>query len=142
MRICFDLDDTLCYGKPYEIAQPIPGRADLLRELRSEGHVIIISTARFMSTCNSNIGEVIKEVGMLTLEQLDLWDFEYDEIHFGKPSADLYVDDKAFHVSCMANIKNVLNVIQAQKDAIDYNVKTQCDKIQKLVEKIDLMQEK
>ena len=141
MRICFDLDNTLCYGKPYEKAKPIPGRAKLLRDLRSDGHVIIINTARYMTTCESNLGKVIKEVGKLTLEQLDAWGFEYDEIHFGKPSADLYVDDKALHVSGISNIKNLINVIEAQRYEIDCNISSKCDKIDKLVEKIDSLQE-
>jgi len=140
MRVCFDLDNTLCYGYPYKDAKPIPGRAELLRELKADGHTIIIHTARFMSTCNMNVGKVIKHIGKLTLDQLDEWDFVYDEIYFGKPSADLYVDDKALHVSGISNIKDLLNLMQSQRDLIDCNIKSQCDKIEKLVQKIDILQ--
>lgn len=142
MRICFDLDNTLCYGRPYENAQPIPGRAKLLKDLRADGHVVIIYTARFMSTCEYNVGKVIKSIGKMTLEQLDSWGFEYDEIYFGKPSADIYVDDKALHVSGIGNIRNLMNVMQAKRHQIDCAQKNTCDKIDKLVQLVDSLQEK
>ena len=103
MRICFDLDDTLCTGNykdsngvtRYENCAPKIGAKDMLKRLRQQGHVVIIHTARGMNTAQANVGVVLKNVGLLTLAQLHDWGFEYDEIHFGKPSADLYVDDKA-----------------------------------------------
>lgn len=95
MRICFDLDETLCTGKPYNQAKPLPGRKELLARLKKEGHEIIIYTARGMKTYHGNIGQVVKELASLTLLQLKQWEFIYDEIYFGKPSADLYIDDKA-----------------------------------------------
>ena len=142
MRICFDLDDTLCYGKPYETAKPLPGRAKLLSSLRQQGHSIIIYTARFMNTCSGNTGQVVKNIGKLTLEQLDEWGFEYDEIYFGKPNADIYVDDKAFHVAGINNLQNVVNVIQAKRNDVDCTLDKACDKINKLVARIDSLQEK
>lgn len=101
MRICFDLDDTLCHGSKavngltdYTDCWPHVTAAGMLRNLRAQGHVVIIQTARGMSTAGGKVGTVIKNVGLLTLQQLEEWGFEYDEIYFGKPSADLYVDDK------------------------------------------------
>lgn len=94
MRICFDLDNTLCTGTPYEEARPYPWVSKYLKELKSEGHTVIIHTARKMSTYNGNIGMVNKAICFLTLKQLEEWDFIYDEIYFGKPAADIYVDDK------------------------------------------------
>ena len=98
MRICFDLDLTLCTGKPYATAQPYSWAVDLLSELKSEGHTIIIYTARGMDSNKGNVSKVIHQLGKLTLDQLDQWGFQYDEIYFGKPSADLYIDDKAFGI--------------------------------------------
>jgi len=101
MRICFDLDDTLCHGSKkvdgvtdYSGCYPALMAASTLRGLREHGHTVIIQTARGMSTAGGRVGVVIKNVGLLTLQQLEAWGFEYDEIYFGKPSADLYVDDK------------------------------------------------
>jgi len=97
MRICFDLDDTLCTGKPYKDAVPIEGREELLKSLKGKGHTIIIYTARGMGTSNGNIGKSMARIGKITLNQLEEWNFVFDEIVFGKPSADLYVDDKGLN---------------------------------------------
>ena len=102
MRICFDLDETLCSGSrpgkdgctDYSKCEPKPGAQWLLHDLRLQGHTVIIQTARGMTTAGGRMGAAIKNIGLQTLKQLDTWGFEYDEIYFGKPSADLYVDDK------------------------------------------------
>ena len=85
-------------GCPYDRAKPLPGRRDMLVQLKAEGHRIIIHTARKMQTYQGNVGLVIKDVGLITLQQLQEWDFPYDEIYFGKPSADRYVDDKSYSI--------------------------------------------
>lgn len=113
MRICFDLDNTLCTGKPYETAEPFPGVKDLLLKLKEEGHTIIIQTARGMATASSNPGKCVKNIGRLTLEQLDAWGFLYDEIYFGKPNADLFVDDKAFHASKLQKLWSFIEKTEA-----------------------------
>jgi capsule biosynthesis phosphatase len=119
---------------------PIPGRAKLLNQLRSNGHVVIIHTARMMNTHEGNVGKVIKNVAKLTLDQLDFWGFEYDEIYFGKPNADIYVDDKALHVSGLSNLQNIINTIEAKRRIIDCEINKRCDKIHKLVEKISSLE--
>ncbi len=93
MRIVFDLDGTLCTGHPYEYAIPIPGAVHLLGDLRVAGHTIIIQTARGMGRTGGAVGQAVQKIGKLTLDQLEDWGFVYDEIYFGKPSGDLYVDD-------------------------------------------------
>ena len=50
-----------------------------------------------MVSSNNNIGQVMKNVGNITLESLKKLNIYYDEIHFGKPYGDLYIDDKAFN---------------------------------------------
>ena len=107
MRICFDLDGTLCTGN-YDEAQPLPGIKELLIRLKDEGHVIIIHTARGMSTNRANIGKVTATLAKLTLEQLDKWEFVYDEVIFGKPAADLYVDDKAMNAALIYQMEDIL----------------------------------
>tara|TARA_Y100000034_G_scaffold120718_1_gene163992 strand:+ start:110 stop:475 length:366 start_codon:yes stop_codon:yes gene_type:complete len=101
MRICFDLDGTLCRGSKvvdgvtdYSTCEPLPNAAQYLQATRGQGHTVIIQTARGMSTAAGRVGVAQKNIGLLTLQQLADWGFEYDEIYFGKPSADLYVDDK------------------------------------------------
>lgn len=103
MRIVIDLDGTICTLKTstetYADVQVKPGARDFIRNLRQEGHYIIIQTARNMATCESNLGKVMKNVGKVTLEWLEKHEIEYDEIYFGKPNGQLYIDDRAFRFS-------------------------------------------
>ena len=91
----FDLDLTLCTGKPYATAEPLTGAVEICQRLRSDGHIVIIQTARGMGTAEGNPGVARANIAKLTLDRLERWGLEYDEIYFGKPSADIYVDDKA-----------------------------------------------
>lgn len=100
MRIVVDLDGTICPvrkdGESYSELLPYEGAAEKLKGLRKEGHYIIIQTARNMATCDSNLGKVIKNIGLVTLEWLKKYDIEYDEVYFGKPNGEVYIDDRAF----------------------------------------------
>lgn len=100
MRIAIDLDGTICPVKQphqsYADLEPLPGAAERIHELRKAGHYIIIQTARNMATCQGNLGKVLKNVGLITLEWLERYGIEYDEIYFGKPNAEVYLDDRAF----------------------------------------------
>ena len=99
MRIVIDLDGTICeIKKPdqsYADLKPLLGAVERIRELKAANHYIIISTARNMQTCESNLGKVLKNVGKITLEWLERYGIEYDEIYFGKPNAEVYIDDRA-----------------------------------------------
>ena len=99
MRIVIDLDGTICTlrqkHETYADVLVKPGAAELIKKLRKEGNYIIIQTARNMATCEANLGKVMKNVGKVTLEWLDKHNIEYDEIYFGKPNGDLYIDDRA-----------------------------------------------
>lgn len=108
MRIAIDLDDTLCWGKPYEAAQPLPGAKELLARLRAQGHTVIIYTARGMNCCAGNVAKAIAQIGKLTLDQLDQWGFEYDEIAFGKIAYDVLVDDKALMLVSIEQVERDL----------------------------------
>ncbi len=103
MRIVIDLDGTICpirqEGEFYADLLPHEGAVEKLKELKKNGHHIIIQTARNMATCNSNVGKVMKNIGLITLDWLQRHDIQYDEIFFGKPNADLYIDDRALRYS-------------------------------------------
>ncbi len=71
------------------------GALEKLRELKAAGHYLIICTARHMKTCEGNVGQVIARQGGVTLEWLKRFDVPYDELHFGKPHAQIYIDDNA-----------------------------------------------
>lgn len=112
MRIVIDLDGTICPikqpGQSYADLEPLPGAVEKIRELRAKGHYIIIQTARNMATRNGNVGQVIKHIGKITLDWLEKHGVEYDEIHFGKPNANLYIDDRAWRFTNWADFTDEL----------------------------------
>jgi capsule biosynthesis phosphatase len=93
------LDGVICRlrepGETYDNLEPVPGAVEKLRQLKAAGHYIIIYTARHMKTCEGNVGLVVARLGAVTLEWLKRHNIEYDEIHFGKPHAQVYIDDNA-----------------------------------------------
>jgi hypothetical protein len=101
MRICFDLDNTLVsyptVPYDYTTVKPITNMINILNKLKDEGHHIIIHTARRMKTHNNNIGLVIKDIALITINTLEKFNIKYDELIFGKPYADIYIDDKSIN---------------------------------------------
>lgn len=98
-RVCFDLDSTL-FTAPrvkgdYATCEPIPRAVAMLKHLKAMGHYIILHTARRMRTHSGNVGAIVADVGAVTMESLRKAGVEYDELAFGKPWAQFYVDDKA-----------------------------------------------
>lgn len=102
MRICIDLDGVVCRLKrpgedtPYGDLEPVPGSAEKIRAFRAAGHTVILQTARHMKTCDGNVGKVLARQGAQTFAWLARHGIEFDEIHFGKPHADVYIDDNGF----------------------------------------------
>ena len=92
MTYCFDIDGTLCTNTEgdYESAKPLPEVINRVNALRAAGHKILLYTAR-----GSTTGISWKAV---TERQLADWGVGYEALFFGKPTADLYVDDKAVNV--------------------------------------------
>jgi len=101
IRICFDLDNTLVtypqIPNDYSTVNPIKNMIELLKKLKDAGHTIIIYTARRMLTHSGNVGKVIKDIGKQTFDTLEKFDIPYDELVFGKPIADIYIDDRAIN---------------------------------------------
>ena len=99
MRICFDLDNTLVsyptIPGDYSSVKPIEETIHLVRKLKEEGHTIIIHTARRMQSHKHNVGAAIRDIGKVTFDTLEKFNIPYDELFFGKPNADIYVDDKS-----------------------------------------------
>lgn len=88
-RFCFDIDNTLLTAPSipgdYSTCRPIPRTIDMLRSLHSNGHYIILCTARRMRTHRANVGAVIADIGPATLKTLEDNNVPYHELHFGKP---------------------------------------------------------
>lgn len=98
-RICFDLDGTLCTFPPtkngYFGVQPIEKNIKKLKHLHSLGHTIIIHTARGMGSTGQNTGAALSKAHESVFWFLKEYKVPYDEIYFGKPQADFYIDDLA-----------------------------------------------
>lgn len=110
MRICFDLDGTICTAvSDYETAVPFQRVVSLMQALSEQGHTIVIQTARGMGSSNQNPGAARAKYAALTFRQLEEWGVPYNEIYFGKPGADYYFDDKGFNaVDMYAKIERII----------------------------------
>ena len=110
MRICIDLDGVVCQlkkeGQLYSELKPIEGAIEKINSLKSHGCYIIIYTARRMKTHKSNKGKIIKDIGKITLDWLEKYEIPFDEIYFGKPWANVYLDDNAYRFSSWDEIDN------------------------------------
>ncbi len=111
MRICIDFDGVICQLKQsdsdsYEHLKPMPGAVEKLTQLKQSGHYLIIYTARRMKTHQGNLGAVIADIGRITIDWLDKNQVPYDEIYFGKPWADIYIDDNAYRFQAWAEIND------------------------------------
>jgi capsule biosynthesis phosphatase len=114
LRLCFDLDNTLVsfpkIKDDYTTVEPINENISFLRYLKKFEHTIIIHTARRMKTHNGNMGKLMKDIGKITFDTLEKFDIPYDEIYFGKPQADVYIDDLG--LSCFDNLEKELGFYQ------------------------------
>ncbi len=92
MTYCFDIDGTLCSNTEgaYESAEPFAHVIARVNDLFKAGHQIILYTAR-----GSTTGIDWRPV---TEKQLTAWGVLYHRLVLGKPTADIYVDDKAVAV--------------------------------------------
>jgi capsule biosynthesis phosphatase len=101
MRFCFDLDNTLVthplIKDDYTTVNPIINNINFLRYIKKFGHTIIIYTARRMKTHNGNNGKIMADIGKITFDTLEKFNIPFDEIYFGKPYADVYIDDLALN---------------------------------------------
>ena len=119
LRYCFDLDNTLLtyptIKGDYTTVKPIKKNIDLLKKLKELGNTIIIHTARRMKTHNNNMNMVFMDQGMIVFNTLREFNIPYDEIYFGKPYADHYIDDLAVSAFSMLD-----------KELGFYNINIQC----------------
>lgn len=90
-----DIDQTICVtpqidGKHrYDMSVPIPWRIEEINKLYDQGHTIKYWTAR-----GSGSGLDWTE---LTQKQLNDWGCKFHEVKLGKPSYDVWIDDKALN---------------------------------------------
>lgn len=92
MKYVFDIDGTICsQEKDYTLAKPYVSRIERINRLYEEGNLIWLYTARGTDTGI--------DWTKITKEQLKRWGIKYDQLTFGKPSADRYIDDKGINAN-------------------------------------------
>ena len=96
MTYVFDIDGTICSltEGDYENAKPFEYRIKMINKLYDEGHKIFFYTARGMGRSNNSAIFSERILFKFTEEQLNQWGVKYHRLFMGKPSGDLYVDDK------------------------------------------------
>ena len=94
--ICFDLDNTICTTKlnNYKLSKPKKKVIKIINDLYEEGFIIKIFTSRFMGRNNENVKLAKKQGFVMTKAQLKKWNINYHFLIMGKPSYDIFIDDK------------------------------------------------
>ena len=99
-RLIVDLDETITLNAEAGYADAVPNLPLIarLREYKSQGFEIVISTSRNMRTYAGNVGKINVNTLPIILAWLKKHDVPYDEVYVGKPwcgEDGFYVDDKA-----------------------------------------------
>ena len=92
----FDIDGTICTLSDghYETAKPLLDRIEVVNRLYSTGNTIVFHTARGMGRNNNEALKAKLQFYDFTVKQLATWNVKYHMLFLGKPSGDIYVDDK------------------------------------------------
>ena len=96
MTYVFDIDGTICTntnGK-YEEATPFKDRIEKINKLYEEGNKIIFLTARGMGRSGNSAAYAYSAFYDFTRNQLLDWGVKFSGLYLGKPSGDIYIDDK------------------------------------------------
>jgi capsule biosynthesis phosphatase len=122
-RFCFDLDNTLVTSPTiqgdYTTVNPIERTISMVRYLKQLGHTIIIYTARRMKTHNGNVSKVIQDIGKITFETMENFEIPFDELIFGKPYANFYIDDLG--VNAFTNLEKELGFYESKITPRDFH---------------------
>ena len=98
ITFCFDIDNTICKTKnsDYKKSKPDIAAIKLINELYEKGHIIKLNTSRYMGRFNDNINKSKKKGSLETIKQLNKWGLKFHKVFLGKPSSDVYIDDKSY----------------------------------------------
>jgi len=112
--LCFDIDGVICKTnkiRNYKKSFPIKKNINYINKLYEQNYKIILFTARFMGRSNENANLAKKKASKLTLAQIKKWKLKFHKIYFGKPSYDLFIDDKnlSFKNNWIQDLKKKLN---------------------------------
>ncbi len=101
---CFDLDRTLCEAvnsvEEYGTAAPKRDMVEFVNQLFRLGHIILLYTGRHSQQV------------LVTQEWLKKNQVYYHHLFFGKPVADVYIDDLAIRYTDLAEVKKELKKLK------------------------------
>lgn len=98
-RFVFDIDGVIAKLEPgldYAKSEPNEAMIKAINQLYNMGNEIIIFTARGYVTG--------KDWEQVTKSQFEQWGLKYHELHFGKPNADYYIDDKMLDMKLLLEL--------------------------------------
>ncbi|MEZ8026284.1 capsular biosynthesis protein [Enterovibrio norvegicus] len=103
-KLIVDLDNTITLGNTsdYKNVSPNIPLIEQLRNYKSQGFEIVISTARNMRTYEGNVGKINIHTLPTIIAWLNEHEVPYDEILVGKPwcgKEGFYIDDRAIRPS-------------------------------------------
>ena len=102
MKYVIDIDGTICDkedGKSYSSSTPKRDRIEAINRLYDDGHLIVYLTARGMGRYDNNAKLAEANLKYITELQLKEWGCKYHELFMGKPSGDVYIDDKGVNAN-------------------------------------------
>jgi hypothetical protein len=118
VTVCFDVDGVLCNqtASDYENAIPNAEAIAVVNDLYTRGVRVIIHTSRFMGRTGGDADEARRQGLDFTRRQLSDWGVRFHELHMGKPSYDVVVDDRSvFFEPDWARIRAALNRFISKK---------------------------
>jgi len=98
-RFVFDIDGVIARLEPnneYDNAKPNENMIAVINKLFELGNYIVLYTARGYVTGIA--------WSATTKKQLESWRLQYHELHFGKPNADYYIDDKMIDMGLLLQL--------------------------------------
>jgi capsule biosynthesis phosphatase len=104
-----DLDETICSTQAGNYTDSTPNIEIIqkLRDYKTLGFEIVISTSRNMRTYEGNIGKITANTLPIIVDWLTRHEVPYDEIYVGKPwcgHEGFYVDDRSIRPDEFANL--------------------------------------
>ncbi len=95
-KIFFDLDGVICKtnSNNYRKSKKIKLSVETINKLYENRYWICVFTSRYMGRSNEKVNIAKKKGYNFTKKQLRSWGLKYHSLKFGKPSYDLFIDDK------------------------------------------------
>ena len=108
MIIFIDIDNTICktLDSDYENSIPIQENIEKVNKMYEAEHTITFWTARGNNSKNTS------KLFHLTYNQLVKWKIKFHELRMGKPSYDLFIDDKNLNAIYHWQIENIEKILK------------------------------